>query len=95
MSIPWFFLTLSKVKGFFEINIELMEPQNQVRLETLFPAFCVRFFWRFSYVDDVGVTLTNLQHESTAQQWYQSGYNLFLLVEVVFMLASGSVCMVR
>ena len=35
------------------------------------------------------------QNQSTAQQWSQSGNKLFLLVEVVFMLASSSLCMLR
>ena len=35
------------------------------------------------------------QHESTAQRWYQSGYKLFLLVEVTFLLDSGSICMLK
>ena len=47
-------LTISKVKGFYEIKLELMEPQNQVRVETLFPDFYFQCFWRFSYVYGVG-----------------------------------------
>ena len=38
-----------------------MEPQNQVRLDTLFPAFYFQVFWRFSYVDGVGAILPNPQ----------------------------------
>ena len=51
-------LTISKVKGFSEIKLELMETQNQVRVETLFPDFCFQGFWHFSYVDGVVDTLT-------------------------------------
>ena len=31
-----------------------MEPQNQVRLETIFPDFCLQGFWRFYAGDGVG-----------------------------------------
>ena len=34
------------------------------------------------------------QHESTAQQWFNSGYRFFS-VKVVFLLASSSWCMLR
>ena len=67
-----------------------MEPQNQVRVETLFPAFCFQGFWHFSYVDCVGGTLPYPQARVYYNQWSQSGYKLFLLVELVFMLASVS-----
>ena len=44
-------------EGFYEIKLELMEPQNQVRVENLFPDFYFQVFWRFSYMDGVGGTL--------------------------------------
>ena len=31
-----------------------MDPQNRVRLETLFPDFCFQGFWHFSYVGGMG-----------------------------------------
>ena len=65
MSITWICLTLSKVKRFSEINIELMEIQNQVRVETLFPDFCFQYFWRFSYVDGAGNMLPHPKNEPT------------------------------
>ena len=57
--IPLVCLTLYKVKGFPEIKLRRMEPQNQVRLETLLLDFCFQGFWRFSNVDGVGATLTH------------------------------------
>ena len=56
--ILWIYLTHSKVKGFSEIKIQLMKTQNQVRVNTLFPAFCFQCLWQFSDVDGVGGTLT-------------------------------------
>ena len=56
-SVPWIRFTLSKVKGFCEIKLELMEPQKQVRLETLLHAFCFLKFLCLSYVDGVGSML--------------------------------------
>ena len=40
-----------------------------------------------------GPRYTTSQNESTAQQWFQSGHKLFLLVEVVLLVASGILCM--
>ena len=67
------------LRGFSEISIELMEPQNQVRVETLFPDFCFQVFLRFSYVDCVGAKLPYPPDESTSQQWSQSGKHFFFL----------------
>ena len=60
--------------------LELMETQNQVRLETLFPAFCFQGFLLFSYVDGVGGMLPCPQAQAYGNQWYQIGYKLCLLV---------------
>ena len=57
--IPLVCLTLYKVKGFPEIKLRRMEPQNQVRLETLLLDFCFQGLWRFSNVGGVGATLTH------------------------------------
>ena len=86
---------MSKVKGFSKIKLELMEPQNQVRVETLLLAFFLQGFWSFSYIYGVGAHYPTPQYGSTAQHRYHSGYKWFFLVEVVFMLASGILCMLR
>ena len=57
--IPWACLTLYKVKGFTEIKHRWMEPQKQVRVDTLLPDFCFQGLWRLSNVDGVGSTLTH------------------------------------
>ena len=38
--------------------LELMEHQNKVMVETLFPDLCFQRFWRFYYVDGVRDTLS-------------------------------------
>ena len=75
---------------FPENNLELMVPQNQVRVETIFPDFCFHGFWHFYYVDDVGPKLPYPQARVYCNQWHQSGYKFVLLVGLVFMLATGS-----
>ena len=93
LSISWIFLTLFKGKGFSEINLKYMEPQNQVRVETLFPTFFFQSFWIFSHVDGVKgrVTLPPriiLMHNSGI-----SVATSFLVFEAVPLLVSCSLCM--
>ena len=54
-----------------------MEPQNQVRVETLLPAFSFKGFWWFSYVDGVGAMLTYPQARVYFNKWSRSGYKMF------------------
>ena len=72
-----------------------MEPQNQVRLETLFTDFYFQSFWNFYYVDGVGDMLPPPKAWAYCNQWSQSGRKLCLLVKLVFLLASSSWCMLR
>ena len=65
MSIICILISLYKVKEFYEIKLELMEPQNQVRVETILPDLCFQGFWHLSYVDGVGDKLPLPNHEST------------------------------
>ena len=67
-----------------------METQNQGRVETLFPALCFQSFWRFYYLDIMGAMLPYPQSWAYCNQWSDSGDKLFLLVELKFLLASGS-----
>ena len=57
LSIPCICLNLSKVKGFSEINLELMDPQNQVKVETMLPDFSFQDFWHLCGWCGVQVTL--------------------------------------
>ena len=62
-----------------------MEPQNQVRVETLFPVFCFQLFWRFSYVDDMGGHITlPPKHESTVISGLRLGTNVFCQLNLYF-----------
>ena len=62
-----------------------MEPQNQVMVENLFHGFCFQGFWRLSYVDGVGAILPYPKSLAYFNQWFHSGYKMFLLVELVFL----------
>ena len=72
-----------------------MEPQNQVRLETLFPDFCFQVFGTYILYMVWGARYPTPQYEYTAQQWSQSSYKLFFFVEVLFLLAYVSLYMLR
>ena len=45
--ITWIPLTLSNVKEVYEINIDFMEPSNQVRVDNLFRALGFMVFGAF------------------------------------------------
>ena len=69
-----------------------METQNQMRLDILFPDFLFQVLWRFSYVGGVGDILPYPQSWSYCNQFSHSGYKFCLLVELVFLLAYPSRC---
>ena len=84
LSIPFILLIFSKIKQFYETNLEFMEPKREVRTDTLFPDLCFQGFWNFSYVYGAGDKLPYTQARVYCNQWSHSGYKLFLLVELVF-----------
>ena len=59
--ITWTQHNLYNNEEFFERRLELMEPQNQVRVETILPDLCFQGFLHFSYVDGVGDKLPYTQ----------------------------------
>ena len=71
-----------------------MVPQNQVRAKNTLPDFSFHGFWHFYYLYGVGANLSYPQARVYCDQRYQSGYKVFLLFELVFMLATRSLCMV-
>ena len=70
-----------------------MDIQNQGRVETILPDFWFQGFWHFSFVDDVGPKLPYPQAWVYCNQWSQSSYRVFLLVVLVYTLATGMWCL--